>query len=110
MSRWKGEKPIPMKVQREFVTAFSLLPVMRTDLRVPVNGLVTVSDASMGRGAVCRAVTLRPAGIRAALSSAASSATRAIDEVALVSLFLRRRWSQEGNGTDRSTSKRLLQR
>ncbi|CAK0870953.1 unnamed protein product, partial [Prorocentrum cordatum] len=67
--RWRGERRLPAPVQRELLLAVGLLPLMRCDLRTPVSGLVTVSDASMRKGAVCRAVRLLPHGVEAAKAS-----------------------------------------
>ena len=49
--RWKGEGRLPEPARRELLVAVGLLPLMRCDLRTPVSGLVTVSDARLQRGA-----------------------------------------------------------
>ncbi|CAK0796360.1 unnamed protein product, partial [Prorocentrum cordatum] len=51
------------------------------------SGLVTVSDASMQRGAVCRAVRIRPDGVAAARAASRRLVTDFRDEVVLLSLF-----------------------
>eukprot|EP00969_Alexandrium_andersonii_P144514 6390719-Alexandrium_andersonii.AAC.1 len=63
LARWAGERPLPAEMAQELLCALGLLSVMRADLRVPVSGLVTVSDASMRQGAVCRSVRLTDAGL-----------------------------------------------
>ncbi|CAK0819392.1 unnamed protein product, partial [Prorocentrum cordatum] len=55
--------------------------------RTPVSGLVTVSDASVQRGAVCRGVRLRPEGAAAARAARKRQLTSFSDEAVLVSLF-----------------------
>eukprot|EP00959_Pyramimonas_sp_CCMP1952_P134417 2812278-Pyramimonas_sp.AAC.1 len=67
LARIRGLAPVPGKVREdELVSALALLPLLRCDLRAPVSGLVTVSDASVQRGAICRSVRLRPDGVAAA--------------------------------------------
>ncbi|CAK0842773.1 unnamed protein product, partial [Prorocentrum cordatum] len=85
--RWRGERRLPAPVQRELLLAVGLLPLMRCDLRTPVSGLVTVSDASMRKGAVCRAVRLLPHGVEAAKASRRRQVGRLQDEGVLLSLF-----------------------
>eukprot|EP00969_Alexandrium_andersonii_P213148 9412532-Alexandrium_andersonii.AAC.1 len=60
---------------------------MRADLRVPISGLVTVSDASMRKGAVCRSVRLTDAGRAAARAAQRPLAAASVDKVTLASLF-----------------------
>ena len=67
--------------------AVGLLPLMCCDLRMPVSGLVTVSDVSELKGAVCRAVGLLPHGVAAARASRTRTAGRLQDEGVLLSLF-----------------------
>eukprot|EP00959_Pyramimonas_sp_CCMP1952_P365565 7656240-Pyramimonas_sp.AAC.1 len=47
----RGDAKVPRKVREELASALTLLPLLRCDLRVPISGLATVSDASMQRGA-----------------------------------------------------------
>ncbi|CAK0903887.1 unnamed protein product, partial [Prorocentrum cordatum] len=85
--RIKGQASLPAKVREELIAARTLLPLLRCDLRVPISGLVTVSDASMQRGAVCRSVLLRRDGVAAARAASRRLVTDFRDEVVLVSLF-----------------------
>ncbi|CAK0802495.1 unnamed protein product, partial [Prorocentrum cordatum] len=83
----RGDAKVPRKVREELASALTLLPLLRCDLRVPISGLVTVSDASMQRGAVCRAVRIRPDGVAAARAASRRLVTDFRDEVVLLSLF-----------------------
>ncbi|CAK0817390.1 unnamed protein product [Prorocentrum cordatum] len=83
----RGDAKLPRRVREELVSALTLLPLLRCDLRVPISGLVAVSDASMQRGAVCRAVRLRPDGVAAARAASRRLVTDFRDEVVLLSLF-----------------------
>ncbi|CAK0822773.1 unnamed protein product, partial [Prorocentrum cordatum] len=83
----RGDAKVPRKVREELVSALTLLPLLRCDLRVPISGLVTVSEASMQRGAVCRAVRIRPDGVAAARAASRRLVTDFRDEVVLLSLF-----------------------
>ncbi|CAK0792825.1 unnamed protein product, partial [Prorocentrum cordatum] len=85
--KMRGDAKLPRRVREELVSALTLLPLLRCDLRVPISGLVTVSDASMQRGAVCRAVRLRPGGVAAARAASRRLVTDFRDEVVLLSLF-----------------------
>eukprot|EP00959_Pyramimonas_sp_CCMP1952_P409601 8584290-Pyramimonas_sp.AAC.1 len=71
------------------------LPLLRCDLRIPFCVLVTVCDANMQRGAVCR-YALGQDGVAAARAASRRPATVLHDAVALVPLF-------DGIGRARST-------
>jgi len=64
--RWRGARALPSDVAEELLAAVCLFPVMSCNLRLPVNGVMTVSDASLQRGALCRSVRVTPAGVAAA--------------------------------------------
>ncbi|CAK0876940.1 unnamed protein product [Prorocentrum cordatum] len=85
--RWEGKRRLPCLIFREIFIALGLLPFMRCDLRTPISGLVTVSDASEQKGAVRRAVRLLPHGVAAARAARARRGGRLQDEGALISLF-----------------------
>ncbi|CAK0839771.1 unnamed protein product, partial [Prorocentrum cordatum] len=82
--RIKGQAPLPAKVREELIAALTLLPMLRCDLRVPISGLVMVSDASMQRGAVCRSVLLRRTGVAAARAASRRLVADFRDEVVLI--------------------------
>ena len=85
--RIRGSSPIPHTVARELMMAICLLPLMRGDLRLPVSGLVTASDASLDGGAVCRSVRLTAFGVKAAELAKKRSVTSSDEKVLLISLF-----------------------
>ncbi|CAK0844516.1 unnamed protein product, partial [Prorocentrum cordatum] len=85
--RRKGERRLPSPVFREILIALGLLPFMRCDLRSPVSGVMTVSDASEQWGAVCRAVRLLPRRVAAARAARSKRGGRLQDEGVLSSLF-----------------------
>ncbi|CAK0898854.1 unnamed protein product, partial [Prorocentrum cordatum] len=85
--RVRGGGAVPDAVRRELVSALCLMPLMRCDLRVPISGLVTVSDASPWRGAVRRSVRLLPRGMAAACAAQRGHSSRLNDEGILLSLF-----------------------
>ena len=49
---WQRWRPMTRAIQSELSMAVILMPLMMVDLRVPVSGLVTASDASLGGGAI----------------------------------------------------------
>ena len=85
--KWRGEQPLPRAVRDELVSALCLLPVMRTDLRVPCSGLVSASDASLAGGAVCHAISVTPEGRRCAKRAVAAHSSCTVDELVLIGLF-----------------------
>ena len=87
LCRWRGRKELPSEVRVGLLLELCLLPIMRADLRLPVSGMVTVSDASEKMGAVVRAVRLTGTG-RAALAAQRCSADQEhAESVVLLSLF-----------------------
>eukprot|EP00971_Amphidinium_carterae_P072570 1435245-Amphidinium_carterae.2 len=54
--------PMTFAIQRELVLALSLLPLMRADCRLPVSSVLSVSDASQRKGAVCVSSCVTPVG------------------------------------------------
>ncbi|CAK0812662.1 unnamed protein product, partial [Prorocentrum cordatum] len=79
--RWRGERRLPAPVQRELLLAVGLLPLMRCDLRTPVSGLVTVSDASMRKGAP--GGRLQDEGVLLSLFDGIGGGRRALDVLGL---------------------------
>ena len=87
IAHWKGKQPLPEAVCDELLTLLCLLPLFRTDLRLTASGIVTASDASLLRGAVCRSVAVTPAGCEAAERARLATSRRSGDEVVLLSFF-----------------------
>ncbi|CAK0904679.1 unnamed protein product, partial [Prorocentrum cordatum] len=85
--RIKGQASLPAKVREELIAALTLLPLLRCDLRVPISGLVTVSDASVQRGAVCRSVLLRRDEVAAARAASRRLVTDFRDEAKRVTKY-----------------------
>ncbi|CAK0893462.1 unnamed protein product, partial [Prorocentrum cordatum] len=94
--RFKGQASLPAKVREGLISALARLPLLSCDLRIPFCVLVTVCDANMQRGAVCRYVLPGQDGVAAARAASRRPVTVFHDAVALVSLF-------DGMGGTRST-------
>ena len=87
MATWKGSQPLSQGMRDELWSALALLPLMFTNLRLPVDGMVLVSDASETGGAFCRSSGLTSEGLRALGRWTHGGRDLGADEILLISLF-----------------------
>ena len=71
----------------ELWTALALIPLMFTNLRLPVDGLVVVSDASEKGGAFCRSTGLSSEGMRSLGRWTHGGHDYGADKILLISLY-----------------------
>lgn len=79
--------PLPLRVVQEFLTCMMHCPLYVADLRLRVDGEVTVSDASMTGGGMCRSTGLTSVGESAARAPSRRSSHAAAGSFVLVSAF-----------------------
>jgi hypothetical protein len=63
IAHWKGrERPLSESVRTELLMAICNAPLYYDDLRIPIEGVVTISDASPGGAGVCASLGLTHLG------------------------------------------------
>ena len=87
LAKWRGAQALPTPVRLELLHALALLPCMFADLRTPVSGLVTVSDASLRSGAACRSTGVTQQGLSSLAQARRGRHPKSGDEVVLFALF-----------------------
>eukprot|EP00972_Heterocapsa_arctica_P066372 9793255-Heterocapsa_arctica.AAC.1 len=66
ITRGSGHAPLPAEVRDELLLATCIVPLLYTDMRLPVDPYPVATDASLDGGAVTVATGLTSAGVRAA--------------------------------------------
>ena len=87
MGTWKGSQPLTPSMRDELWTALAFIPLMFTNLRLPVDGLVIVSDASETGGAFCRSAGLSSEGLRSLGRWTHGGHDCGADQILLISLY-----------------------
>ena len=87
MARWPASQALTPAMLDELLCCIGLMPKMSIDLRLPISGTVTVSDASLAGGAVCHSVGVTPAGQAAVARWLQGSLQAADEEIALLAVF-----------------------
>ena len=82
-------KPLPPKVLEELIAAFFLSPLAYMDFRLPVNPVVTASDASEGGGGLCASTGLSDWGLSVSRGSIRGQQFEEFQEqgILVISLF-----------------------